>query len=268
MHMLTDLESQPEWLDRLFSLNAVIASSNESLVGNLFYDHADAHFADSPPIELYRVKRERFRAAVRERRRLLEVGVNGCHSAYLALTENPLLEFHGVDICQNSYVELAVAWLEREFPGRVFFHKGDSRRVLPALKSSGLTFDVFHIDGAKPFYFIDILNSSRMVLPTGALVVVDDADQLGVRVTLLSLTKFNVITRLREFPSMPRSVGLAESNEVRGLVPSAGRKYALLKPYSNVLATARRAKAVAVGALALYQLNAPTGQARTSSTGI
>lgn len=254
MSMLTDLESQPEWLNRLRSLNAVIASSNEPLLGNLFYDNAEAHFVDSPPIEPYRAKRERFRAAVRGRQRLLEVGVNGCHSAYLALTENPELEFHGVDICQNSYVEHAVGWLKREFPGRVFFHKGDSRRVLPALTSGGFTFDVFHIDGAKPFYFIDILNSSRMVSPSDALVVVDDAYQLGVRVALSSLANFNVITRLPEFPSMPRSVGSAESNEVRRLIPSAGSKYTLLKPYPNVLATARHAKALAVGALAVSGL--------------
>jgi hypothetical protein len=252
--VLTDLESQPEWRERLRSLNSVIASSNEPVLGNLFYDNAQAHFADSPPIERYRVKRERFRAAVRGRRRLLEVGVNGCHSAYLALTENPELEFHGVDICQNSYVERAVAWLEREFPGRVFFYRGDSRRVLPALTSCGLTFDVFHIDGFKPFYYMDILNSSRMVSPSGALVVVDDAEQLGVRAALSSLASFNVITRLPGFLSAPHSVGLAESNEVRGLVPSSGRKYMLLKPYSYVLATARQAKALAVATLAVSGL--------------
>jgi hypothetical protein len=247
--MLTDLESQLEWRERLRSLNAVIAGSNEPLLGNLFYDNEQAHFVDSPPIERYRVKRERFRAAVQERRRLLEVGVNGCHSAYLALTENPELEFHGVDICLRSYVEPAVAWLEREFPGRVFFYKGDSRRVLPALASRGLTFDVFHIDGFKPFYYMDIVNSSRMVSPSGALVVVDDTEQLGIRAALLSLANFNVITRLPEFPSMPRSVDFSESNnEVRRLVPSSGRKYIMLKSYSYALATARQVKALAVAA--------------------
>ncbi len=194
--MLADLESQPEWRERLRSLNSVIAGTNEPVFGNLFYENEQPNFVDSPPIERYRVKRERFRAVVRERRRLLEVGVNGCHSAYLALTENLELEYHGVDICEYSYVEHAVAWLEREFPGRVFFYKGDSRRVLPVLTSRRLTFDVFHIDGFKPFYYMDILNSSRMVSPSGALVVVDDVDQLGVRVALLSLADFNVITRL------------------------------------------------------------------------
>jgi predicted O-methyltransferase YrrM len=252
--MLTDLESQPEWRERLRSLNAVIAGSHEPVLGNLFYDNAQTDFVDCPPIDRYRAKRERFRHAVQDRRRLLEVGVNGCHSAYLALTANPAIEFHGVDICEYSYVQNAVAWLKKEFPGRVYFYQGDSRRVLPALAERGRTFDVFHIDGFKPFYFTDVVNSSRMVSPSGALVVVDDAEQLGVRVALASLTRFNVITRLPEFPSMRRSIGSAEANEVRRLIPSSDRKYLLLKPYSYVLATGRRTKALALSMSAVSGL--------------
>jgi hypothetical protein len=252
--MLTDLESQPEWLARLHSLNTVIVGSHEPLMGNLFYDHAEPHFVDRPPIDRYRVKRERFRAALQGRRRLLEVGVNGCHSAYLALTGNPELEFHGVDICARSYVEDAVGWLKREFPGRVFFHKGDSRSVLPSLGQSGCTFDAFHIDGFKPFYFIDILNSSRLATPSGALVIVDDAEQLGIRVALASLTAFNVITQVPGFPPMQCSKGSAEANEVRTLIPSSGLKYQLLKRYSHALAMARQAKALAVSALGVTGL--------------
>jgi hypothetical protein len=244
--MLADLESQPEWRERLSSLNSVIASSNEPLMGNLFYESAQADFVDSPPVQRYRIKRERFRAAVRGRRRMLEVGVNGCHSAYLALTENPELEFHGVDICDYSYVEHAVAWLKSEFPGRVFFYKGDSSRVLPALAARGLTFDVFHIDGAKHLYYIDVVNSSRMVPPSGARVIMDDSNYLIAKVALASLASFNVITRLPEFPPMPHAVDHEDSNnEVRGLVVSSGGKYMFLKSYSYVLATARRTKALA-----------------------
>jgi hypothetical protein len=252
--MPTDLESQPEWRERLRSLNSIIAGSSEPLTGNLFYDDAQAHFVNSPPIERYRIKRDRFRAALRERRRLLEVGVNGCHSAYLALTDNPELEFHGVDICEHSYVERAVGWLKREFPGRVFFYQGDSRSVLPLLASRGLTFDAFHIDGAKHIYYMDIVNSSRMMSPSGAIVVVDDSEQLGVRAALSSLAIFNVTTRLPEFPSIPHSPGSAESNEVRGLAPSSRKKYMALKSYSHVLATIRKAKALAVKALAMTGL--------------
>jgi hypothetical protein len=246
--MLTDLESQPEWRERLRSLNSVIASSSEPLTGNIFYDDAQAHFVDSPPIEQYRIKRDRFRAALHDRRRLLEVGVNGCHSAYLALTDNPVLEFHGVDICEHAYVESAVDWLKREFPGRVFFYQGDSREVLPLLASRGLTFDAFHIDGAKHIYYMDIVNGSRMVSPSGAVVIVDDADQLGVRAALWSLAAFNVTTRLPEFPSMTHTPGSANSNEVRRLVPSSPKKYMALKSYSHVLAAVRKAKAAAAKA--------------------
>jgi Methyltransferase domain len=244
--MLTDLESQTEWRDRLRSLNSVIASCDEPLMGNLFYEGAQDDFVDCPPLQQYRVKRKRFREAVRDRRRMLEVGVNGCHSAYLALTENPDLEFYGVDICEFSYVERAVAWLKSEFPGRVFFYKGDSIRVLPGLAARGLTFDVFHVDGAKHLYYMDIVNCSRMVSPTGAIVIVDDSNYLIARVAVSSLASFNVITRLPDFPSMPPAVRHEDTNnEVLGLRQSSVRKYVSVKSYSYVLTTARQVKALA-----------------------
>jgi Methyltransferase domain len=240
----TDLESRPEWLERLYSLNAVIAGCGEPLMGNLCYDPGD-DFADRPPLPQYRPKRDRFRAAVRGRRAMLEVGVNGGHSAFLALTENRTLEWHGVDICEWGYVKPAVAWLEEQFPGRVHFHEGDSSRVLPELAANGLSFDVFHVDGAKELYFADIVNASRLTGPVGAVVVIDDSNYLIAKVALSSLAAFRVIRRLPQFPPMPRAVRFEDTNnEVRGLMRSGTGKYAALRGYAHVLDAARQAKAL------------------------
>jgi hypothetical protein len=237
-----DVEQRPEWLERLNELNSIIAAEQEPLAGNLFYEHEDPDFAGSRPTPVYRAKRDRFRAAVRGRRKLLEVGVNGGHLAFLALTENPELEFHGVDICQHTYVEPAIAWLEREFPGRVHFDSGDSLKVLPALRTRRLKFDFFHIDGAKFNYYTDIVNASRLVDRTGGLVVVDDSEQGAARVALSSLAHFGVITPVPEFPSMPKTE--AHRNELIRLLPTSAVKEAPLKIYGHALNMAHRAKAL------------------------
>src|SRR2546422_719822 len=122
---MNNFESQDSWLRQLGELNDVIAEAGEPLMGNLFYDHLQENYLGSPPNPILRPKRDRFRKAVAGRTRLLEVGVNGGHSAFLALTSDPEIEVHGVDICEHAYARPAADWLKRNFPGRMFFHVGD-----------------------------------------------------------------------------------------------------------------------------------------------
>jgi predicted O-methyltransferase YrrM len=233
-------QGEPQWLERLYSLNAVVSSLREPLAGNLFYQHKQEDFASSPPNPVFRAKRDRVRAVVSRSQRILEVGVNGGHSAFLVLTANPHLEYHGIDICEHSYVVPAVEWLQGEFPGRVFFYPGDSLEVLPALAKRGLTFDSFHVDGDKVNYYNDLVNMSTMVANSGALAVVDDADQLAPRVAIWSLAAFGVVKAVPEFPSM--STSDPNRHEIKNLVSTSPSKRKVLKGYSHVLNLARRAK--------------------------
>jgi len=237
-----DIEAAKSWLERLSSLNAVIAATGQPLMGNLFYGHLQADYATDPPNATLRAKRERVRQALRGRVRLLEVGVNGGHSAYLALTANPRLEYHGVDICSFPYVRLAVAWLETEFPGRVFFHAGDSMKVLPGLVRSGLSFDCFHIDGAKYTYYHDILNCQAMIEGTDAVVIVDDTRVTEVSATWRRCIRQGLIEVMASFPSMPLSE--TNRNEIGMLQPVAPWKRRCLLAYANMLNRLRRARRI------------------------
>lgn len=202
---MSDFESDESWLRKLGGLNAVIARTGEPLMGNLFYDHLQADFTDCPPNPILRAKRDRFRQVVAGRMRLLEVGVNGGHSAFLALTSDPRIEFHGVDICEHAYVKPAVDWLKQQFPGRVFFYEGDCRVVLPQVAREGLRFDAFHIDGAKFTYFEDIRNCQRMVADE-AVVIVDDSQIKIVARCWERCVRQSRIQPLSAFPSMPSAV--------------------------------------------------------------
>jgi Methyltransferase domain len=222
-----DIESDQAWLAGLRSLNEVTAAAGQPLMGNLFYLHQQDDYLASPPNPVLRLKRDRMRSALRDRRRLLEVGVNGGHSAYLALTSNAELEFHGVDICEWSYVQPAVEWLQSNFPGRVHLHAGDSMKVLPALVKSGLTFDAFHIDGAKWAYAHDILVSQGMMADGGpAIIVVDDTNRPVVAATWARCLAQGVIEALPAFSPMPQTH--PSRNEVGMLQPMAVWKRSVL----------------------------------------
>ena len=123
--------------------------SGEPLEGNIFYADLDERYVDQPPeIGLAPARRNAWRA-VRFKERLLEVGVNAGHSALLALSSNPRLEYYGVDIMSHAYTAECVDFLKGEFPGRVHLFTGDSREVLPWLvgRRAELAFDIFHVDG-------------------------------------------------------------------------------------------------------------------------
>ncbi len=210
-------ESDPAWLERLAELNAVIAGTERPLVGNLFYDHLQLDFAVSPPNPILKPKRDRFRQAIEGRTKLLEIGVNGGHSTFLALTSDPAIEVHGVDICEHPYVRPAADWLRHEFPGRMVLHEGDSRQVLPRLARAGWVFDAFHIDGAKSAYPQDIRNCRRMV-EGEAVIIVDDMQLDEVAETIRRCLEQGITTSLAEFPSMPSDIKYR--NEIMMLVPS------------------------------------------------
>jgi predicted O-methyltransferase YrrM len=235
-----DEELKPDWLDRLFSLNSVVAAKNEPLAGNLFYRDRQEDFVRRPADPVYRAKRDRLRSVARRSGQMLEIGVNGGHSAFMALTSNPQLEFHGIDICEHAYVEPAVSWLEREFPGRVNFYRGDSLEVVPSLSARGMRFDLFHVDGAKFNYFDDIVNCSCAAEPSGSLLVVDDAQTMAARVALASLALFVVVRSLPEFPAMSDSH--ANRNEIKRIVPTSVPKVTALKAYSRLLTLVHEVK--------------------------
>ena len=177
---MDDVECSDDWLKGLWRLNAAIAATGQPLSGNLCYDDLQDDYLTMPPNPATRPKRDRLRAATAGRTRLLEVGVNGGHSAYVALSANPNLSFYGVDICEHAYVRPAIELLKRQFPGRVSFSAGNSLRILPHLAKSAETFDAFHIDGAKSLYFKDILNCAHLIEGDAASLIVDDTQLRSV----------------------------------------------------------------------------------------
>jgi Methyltransferase domain len=134
---------------RMSALNAFIEESGESLEGGIFYWHGEPIHRGRPPAADLAPARRNLWRATRFKKSMLEIGVNAGHSALLALSGNPSLAFHGVDIGSHQYTAPCITYLMKEFPGRVHYHRGDSREVLPYLAThrAELDFDIFHVDG-------------------------------------------------------------------------------------------------------------------------
>ena len=177
----TDLADCPEFVSAVFELNQRLKESGENIEGNVCYlDHTTPTVLDHalPTTDLDHVKKRiNLGIVARESTMMLEIGLNGGHSALLCLLANPNLTLVAVDICRHKYVEKAIEYLKARFSRRFHCLRGDSRDVLPrmALEQPKLRFDAIHVDGghAENIAYADISNSLRLAQP-GALFVLDD----------------------------------------------------------------------------------------------
>jgi hypothetical protein len=104
---------------RLRRIAEIVRRSGDSLEGNIFYADGDERYAERPPAAQLAPARRNVWRAVRFKERLLEVGVNAGHSALLALSSSPIIEYYGVDVMSHPYTAECVDFLKGEFPGRV-----------------------------------------------------------------------------------------------------------------------------------------------------
>jgi len=170
---------------------------------------------------------------------MLEIGVNGGHSAYVALSATPDLEFHGVDIGEHSYVRPAIDWLAAEFPGRVFFHEGSCLEVLPRLHRQGLRFDLFHVDGAKHTYYRDILNCHRLAeRDREILIVVDDFNFGAVETVWRRCLCQGLVAPHPDFPPMDREA--PRQNAIGALEPISAPRWWAFRARLALTASRRR----------------------------
>jgi methyltransferase family protein len=177
----SDAADSTDFLRHLAKLNERIASPGEKIEGNVCYldqISVDEVLVSLPTMEPNHIKKRRNLGAVaRQSTMMLEVGLNGGHSALLCLLSNPNLVFVGIDIFEHKYTEHAAAYLKETFPRRFHCIRGDSREVLPrmAIEKPNLLFDAIHIDGGhtEGVVYADVSNVLRLARHE-ALLVFDD----------------------------------------------------------------------------------------------
>jgi hypothetical protein len=203
-----EMVSDAAWQDRLKSLNAALLDSmkdfegEHSLNGNLFYDQKAPGFVDFDLSERFQTKRKNFFYLSKHISTLLEVGVNGGHSLFLALSANPDLKVVGIDIAERLheswapvqlYVPAAFEWLSEEFPGRCTFITGNSLVELPryVIDNPDAHIDAVHLDGSKDTHLRELL-SVLPLMKRGGFVIFDDANTKPVSRGISQIMALNI----------------------------------------------------------------------------
>ena len=210
--MLEDLTAAPDILAEILTLNEQICRSGENIEGNVCYwdNTPPDQYRTSPPIADpdHVAKRTNLATLARRRTTMLEIGLNGGHSALICLLANPQLTLFSVDICVHQYTKLAARYLATRFGRRFNFWPGDSREVMPraALERPKLLFDLLHVDGGHgaELAMADVSNALRMAV-AGADFVLDDVNAPALGAVLQHVTGLGYLAPLDDY------AGLAET---------------------------------------------------------
>jgi hypothetical protein len=204
-----DMTACPAWRSALADLNEHLRKSLEDinvepcLNGNLFYAHMDRDFCNSDLLPGFEEKRRNFFILAKSARRIMEVGVNGGHSLFLALCANKELSCVGIDVCKqlmprwarvDIYVPAAFDWLRTAFPNRCHFIKGNSLVEIPkyVLDHPKDRFDLLHLDGAKDTHLREFLGA-RPVLSKNAAIILDDVNTQPVRESMRQMLALKLV---------------------------------------------------------------------------
>lgn len=200
------------WTAGLADLNAHLANTlahwgqTAELNGNLFYGHRDPEFQNNGLLGRFDGKRRNLFWLAQHSTHMFEVGVNGGHSLYLALSANPTLRVTGVDICKqltptwarvDIYVPAAFSWLKQAFPGRCRFITGNSLVELPKYvdENPSETIDLLHLDGSKDTHLREFL-AMRPLMPKGAFLLQDDTNMGPVRMAMRQILRLGFADRM------------------------------------------------------------------------
>ena len=184
------------------------------LIGNLFYDHEQPRFYQSPLLADCCEKRIRLFNAAKRSTVMFEIGLNGGHSAFLSLMSNNTLTVYSNDIAEpylpchpEIYVPVAADTLKQQFHGRFHFIKGSCLIEVPRFVQSQphIQIDLVHIDGAKHTYKEDFFNIMPL-LNDKALIVFDDSNLDSVQQLVDELIRDNYIHRSPDFAQMDSSI--------------------------------------------------------------
>ena len=165
-----------EAIEDLEELNDVVYNSNVPVEGNVYYLHETNDKVITP---LFEHKRHKLFELAKRSKSVLEIGVNGGHSALTMFTANPDLSYHGFDIGHHSYTQPAIDWLNKKYK-KVSYHVGDSKLTVPKFNKS-IKFDLVHVDGGHSVEqaLADIKNCRRLAHKR-TLLLFDDCNTRGV----------------------------------------------------------------------------------------
>jgi predicted O-methyltransferase YrrM len=118
----------------------------------------------------------------KNKKKIIEIGVNACHSLLIMLLENPTAEYLLFDLNVHPYTEPTLRYVKEKFPTtKITVVFGDSTKTITQYIADNPmewnTYDLCHLDGGhtRDIFSVDYENMKHFMTKKG-IVIFDDYD--------------------------------------------------------------------------------------------
>jgi len=173
----------------------ILDDIGEKVEGNFICDMTSGNY--SYPRNLTKILNLQY--LCKNKKKIIEIGVNACHSLVLMLIINPDAEYLLFDLNNHKYTEHTINYVKKSFPNtKINIINGNSIKTLKKFildnPKETKSYDLIHLDGGheRHVYSQDYANSKKLLIDNG-IVVFDDYDMPYIRSFINEKCKRNEI---------------------------------------------------------------------------
>jgi hypothetical protein len=180
----------------VININKIIRTFTNKVEGNCLYRHQSNldKFEEGQRYNNKLILRENLYKLAKNSKNIMEIGLNGGHSAAIFFLANPNLKFLSFDICEHKYVEKVADYYKLKY--NFEFVKGNSL-VTVKNYNNDIKYDVIHIDGGhhEECVINDLINCKKFA-NKDTFIVFDDSNAKHIETILNRFVKNNFIKEI------------------------------------------------------------------------
>jgi hypothetical protein len=159
-------------------ITKILESVGETVEGNLICDIHPRNWT----IEHNITKIKNLQYLCKNKKKIIEIGVNACHSLLLMLLINPDAEYLLFDLNLHKYTNPAIEYIKKEFPNtKINILYGNSvetiNKYIVDNPNQINSYDLIHLDGGhtEDIFSEDYNNSKKLIIDNG-VIIFDDSN--------------------------------------------------------------------------------------------
>jgi hypothetical protein len=190
--------------EHIRNLTQILQYIGENIEGNLICDKRPDNYIIDENIE----KIHNIQYLAKNKKKIIEIGINACHSLLLMLMVNPDAEYLLFDLNEHKYTNFCVNYIKDAFPNtKIHVIYGNSVETIYNYilhNSHELnTFDLCHLDGghSENVFSNDFINVKNLIKKDGC-VIFDDYNFPEIHNYINSNVDNNIIVELNDINVM------------------------------------------------------------------
>lgn len=165
------------------NITSILKQDGGFIEGNLICDIYPDNYTINDNLD----KIINLRRLCKDKKKIIEIGINACHSLVLMLLENPTAEYLLFDLGNHTYTKKTFDYVKSEFPTTTIrMVVGNSVDTIP-MEVIETTYDLCHLDGGhtEDVFSRDYENIKRLISRNNGIIIFDDFDLPAIREFIL-----------------------------------------------------------------------------------